>query len=200
MDEQLFISGIGGQGVQLVGKTLALAAIQEGRHVMLTGDYGGQMRGGSSVGTVVIGSEPIRSLPVLPNAGAAIVLSHLFFEAIGSRLRPGSLVVAEETIAEKLPGMGDHRLEVVAGGSIAAQAGSRMALGMAMAGAYAALTGLVSVDSVVHAMKKQVPAYRSQHLETNERAIRAGAAAVKALAYPAALLSPGRRLDREMVA
>jgi hypothetical protein len=43
----------------------------------------------------------------------------------------------------------------------------------------------VAVDSVIEAMQQLVPSYRTQHLEANERAIRAGAAEVPALAAPA---------------
>jgi hypothetical protein len=48
-----------------------------------------------------------------------------------------------------------------------------------------AVTGLVSLDSAIVAMRELVPAYRTQHLEANGRALRAGAAAVPALAAPA---------------
>lgn len=183
MELDLFISGIGGQGIQLIGKSLALAAIKDGRHVMLAGEYGGHMRGGSSVGTVVIGARPVRALPILPHAGSAIALSHLFWERVGSRLRPGSLVLAEETIAADLPDMARHRLVKLPATAMATEQGSRMAAGMVMLGAFAAMTGAVKVDSAVAAMAEQIPSYRRQHIDANERAIRAGAAAVTPLEF-----------------
>jgi 2-oxoglutarate ferredoxin oxidoreductase subunit gamma len=60
-----------------------------------------------------------------------------------------------------------------------------MSAGFVMLGAFVAVTGLVSVESAVGAMRQLVPPYRTQHLEANERAIRAGAAAVPAGAAPA---------------
>lgn len=183
MELDLFISGIGGQGIQLIGKSLALAAIKDGRHVMLAGEYGGHMRGGSSVGTVVIGARPVRALPILPHAGSAIALSHLFWERVGSRLRPGSLVLAEETIAADLPDMARHRLVKLPATAMATEQGSRMAAGMVMLGAFAAMTGAVKIDSAVAAMAEQIPSYRRQHIDANERAIRAGAAAVTPLEF-----------------
>ena len=50
-----------------------------------------------------------------------------------------------------------------------------LTLGLIMLGAYNAITGLVSLDSLVDAMKELVPSYRRQHIETNERALRIGA-------------------------
>ena len=178
LELDLFISGIGGQGIQLIGKSLALAAIKDSRHVMLAGEYGGHMRGGSSIGTVVIGAKPLKALPILPHAGSAIAMSHLFWERVGSRLRPGSFVLAEETIAADLPDMEKHRLVKLPATAIATELGSRMAAGMVMLGAFAALTGAVKIDSAVAAMAEQIPSYRRQHIEANERAIRAGAASV----------------------
>jgi 2-oxoglutarate ferredoxin oxidoreductase subunit gamma len=179
MELDLFISGIGGQGIQLIGKTLALAAINDGRHVMLAGEYGGHMRGGSSIGTVVIGAEPLKALPILPHVGTAIAMSHMFWDRIGPRLRPGSLILAEESCAADIPDTARHVLVPFPATRIATEQGSRMAAGMAILGAFAALTDAVSIDSVVHAMTEQLPPYRRQHAGANEKAIRAGAAAVE---------------------
>jgi 2-oxoglutarate ferredoxin oxidoreductase subunit gamma len=129
-----------------------------------------------------------------------IALSHQYFENVSSRLRPGSLVVAEETIAGLLPDLEQPRFEVVPAIAIATEAGNRMAAGMVMAGAYAALTGVVSADSLVAAMKEQVPAYRSQHIATNERAIHAGAQAVPRLLHPIDLGGDDGGPRKEMVA
>ena len=51
--------------------------------------------------------------------------------------------------------------------------------------AYAGITELVAIDSLVDAMRATVPAYRRQHLEANERALRAGYAAAPRAAAPA---------------
>ena len=48
MEREVIITGIGGQGIQLMAKVLAQAANRAGKQVMLFGIYGGMMRGGSS--------------------------------------------------------------------------------------------------------------------------------------------------------
>jgi 2-oxoglutarate ferredoxin oxidoreductase subunit gamma len=73
----------------------------------------------------------------------------------------------------------------VAASDAAAELGNPMSAGFVLLGAFVALTGLVSVDSTVAAMRELVPAYRTQHLEANERAIRTGADLLPALAAPA---------------
>ncbi|GAA1267176.1 hypothetical protein GCM10009609_32850 [Pseudonocardia aurantiaca] len=174
----LLIIGIGGQGVQLIGKTLALAATAEGKHAMLAADYGGEMRGGPSNASVVIGSAPLRSLPVLPAADAAIVANHKFTGVVPERLRPGSLLLLNSSIVDPEAAGDAHRVVAVPATAMAAKIGAPQAGGFVLLGAFAALTGLVERDSLVEAMTSLLPPYRRQHAGTNAEALDAGAAAV----------------------
>jgi len=175
MEFAFFVSGVGGQGVQLMCKVMALAATAENRYAMLSSDYGGQMRGGSSLGTVVVGNSRLRALPVVPKANSAIALHHLYWELTASKLRPNSLIVVESSMADELKKKDGHRVITVPAIKLAVEIGNPMSMGLIMLGAYNAITGLVSLDSLVAAMKELVPSYRRQHIETNERALRIGA-------------------------
>ncbi len=52
-------------------------------------------------------------------------------------------------------------------------------------GAYASLTGLVTLDALCAGLADSLPERRRQHRELNERALRAGFAALPAGAAPA---------------
>lgn len=171
---RLFVTGIGGQGVQLIGKTVALAALRENRHVMLAGEYGGHMRGGSSVVTLVIGSDPVRALPKLPSADMVIAMSASYWEKVGPRLVPGGTIIAEQTITDSLPS-GDHRVLPVPAVALGVEAGNRLSSAMAIMGAFSEITGAVGVEALEAAMREQLPPYRQQHAGTNASAIRLGA-------------------------
>jgi 2-oxoglutarate ferredoxin oxidoreductase subunit gamma len=56
---------------------------------------------------------------------------------------------------------------------------------MVMVGAFAAITGLVTLDGALDGMRESIPPYRQQHIESNERAIRAGWDSTAKLAAPA---------------
>jgi len=56
---------------------------------------------------------------------------------------------------------------------------------MVLAAAYARITGLVGVESLVEGMRASVPAYRRQHLDANANALRAGFESAEANAAPA---------------
>jgi 2-oxoglutarate ferredoxin oxidoreductase subunit gamma len=56
---------------------------------------------------------------------------------------------------------------------------------MVMLGAYAGTTGIVGLTSLIEAMRESIPPYRTQHIEANERALRAGFDLLPANAHPA---------------
>jgi len=181
---ELLMTGIGGQGVQLGAQVVARAATLEGREVMCFGIYGGMMRGGNTDSTVVVADEPITAPPVVSRAWSAIAMHDEFWAPIEPKLRPGGLVlVNDSTFAHVITApVVVHRIPAT---ELAAEVGNPMGATMVMIGALAALTGLVSFDSLVAGMREAIPPYRRQHIEANERALGAGAQAVPVGAHPA---------------
>jgi 2-oxoglutarate ferredoxin oxidoreductase subunit gamma len=178
-------TGVGGQGVQIASKTLATAAIDEGRQVLLVPRYGGGMRGGMTNAEVTIGDGPLRALPVATSAWSAYVMDPSYWSTIQPNLASGAVVVVNSslfTIPVDVPGA---TVFEVPASDVATELGSPMSAGFVLLGAFVAVTGLVTVDGTVEAMQQLVPSYRTQHLEANERAIRAGAAEAPSLAAPA---------------
>jgi 2-oxoglutarate ferredoxin oxidoreductase subunit gamma len=178
-------TGIGGQGVQIASKALATAAVAEGRHVMLVPRYGGGMRGGMTNAEVTIGDRPLRALPVASSAWSAYVMDPSFWSTIAPKLRPGALLVVNSSLVTKRLDLPGATQVDVAATDVASDLGSPMSAGFVLLGAYVALTGLVELDQAVAAMRALIPAYRTQHIEANERALRAGAETVPALGAPA---------------
>lgn len=179
------LTGIGGQGVQLAAKTLAMAATAEGRRVMMSSHYGGEMRGGQTEASVVVSDGDLRSVPILESTWSAYVMHGRYWPGVAARLRPGGLAVVNTTVAGTLDPDGFEVVDVPAG-DIAAGLGSQMAAGFVLLGAYAAVTGMAGLESLVAAMKELVPPYRTQHVALNEAALRAGAGAVAATGSGAA--------------
>jgi len=188
----VIVTGIGGQGVQLCAKALAMAAVAEGREVLLSSSYGGEMRGGQTEASVVVADAGLRSLPILPSTWSALAMHPKFLGPVAARLRPGGLAVvntdlvgtdghgpAEAPADAAALGLPPGTTVVgVAAGAVAESVEAPMGAGFVLLAAYAATTGMVSVASLVDAMKVLVPPYRAQHVAANERALAAGAAAV----------------------
>jgi 2-oxoglutarate ferredoxin oxidoreductase subunit gamma len=178
VERELIVSGIGGQGIQLLAKTLALAATRAGRYAMLCADYGGEMRGGPSKASVVIGDEPLKALPVLPSAWSAILAHHRFSEAVLERIRPGGPVIINSKLVDATTLRPDLVVHPIDAGAIATEVATVQAIGFVLLGAYNAVTGLVSPESLVEAMTELLPPYRRQHAPANARALAAGADAM----------------------
>lgn len=182
MDETaIIIAGLGGQGIQLVAKVLARAALAEGRHVMLSAEYGGEMRGGRSFASVVIGDRPLLSLPVIDRADMALVLHDKHWEESEPLLKGGGLAFVEANFLDavrRVSGPPDlpRRFAGIGGVACAKEAGSALGGGLALLGGFCAHTGIARTDNLVIAMAQLTPSYRQQHVAPNERAIRRGAA------------------------
>ncbi len=181
MEREVLVSGVGGQGVQLAAQTLARAAALEGREVTLFGVYGGSMRGGNTDSTVVIGDAPIEAPPIVSHAWSAIVMSLQFWQPGGRsmgmarKLEPGGLVMLNSSLSVE-GGPDPERFTVVEvpASDIAARAGRELGQTMVMIGAYAKVTDVVAVESLVEAMAQSIPDYRRQHIADNAEMIRAG--------------------------
>jgi 2-oxoglutarate ferredoxin oxidoreductase subunit gamma len=179
VEREVILSGTGGQGIQLMGKSLALAATNAGRYAMLAADYGGEMRGGPSQASVVIGDAPLRSLPILPSAGAAVLMHHKFRAFAVERLRPDGFLLLNTSIVP--PGSVTHsgRVAEVPATALARELGAPQAACFVMLGAYIAVTEVVTAAGLERAMRQLLPPYRAQHGDANARAIEAGLTALR---------------------
>ncbi len=182
----MMATGIGGHGIQLLAKVLALGAVRSGRHAMLSNEVGGEMRGGPSLASVVIGDAPVRALPILEQADTVILSHHRHSERSRQRLAPGGLVVVNCDVVDP-----DTHADVIPEGSavllvpavrIAREIGAPQSQGLVLLGAYAAATGVVDLEHLGAAMEALLPPYRAAAAPANHEALRRGADLVAAIA------------------
>jgi 2-oxoglutarate ferredoxin oxidoreductase subunit gamma len=185
VEHELVLTGIGGQGIQLAATVIARAAVGEGREVQVFGSYGGMMRGGATESTVVVADTPIEAPPTVGTAWSVVFMHHEQAEHARRCLSPGSVAFVNTSVVPERWLTGDHMIVDVPASDLALEAGHVMACSMVMVGAYAAATGLVQLPSLIGASEESLPSYRSQHVALNERALRAGFAAVAEGSFPA---------------
>ncbi len=174
MEREVLCTGIGGQGVQLAARTLAVAAVAEGREVMVFGSYGGMMRGGNTDATVVVADGPLRAPPTVARSWSALAMHPEYWARVRDRLRPGGVAVVDAgTFGPEVTVPGCRVLAVEAA-AVAAEHGAPRASAMVALGAFAAATALVTLDSLTEAAGDVLPEYRRQHVEANRRALDAG--------------------------
>jgi 2-oxoglutarate ferredoxin oxidoreductase subunit gamma len=176
---EVLLSGVGGQGIQLMAKTLALAATESGKQVQMSANYGAEIRGGHSDASVCIATAGLDALPILPSASHAVVMHSLSWHDVSARLRPGSLAIVNSNAVEnaELP---DGQVAAIPVDDIAAELGVPGAASFVMLSAFAGLTGVVTAGKLEDAMRVLVPPYRANLIAANQVAIEAGFAAGRA--------------------
>jgi 2-oxoglutarate ferredoxin oxidoreductase subunit gamma len=184
-EREILFTGVGGQGVQIVSKALAMAAVAQGLEVLLLPRYGGGMRGGMTNATLSVSDGAVRALPVVTSAWSAFVMDPAFWETVRPNLADGAVIVVNSSAFDLPIHIAGAQIFRVPAKEVAVEIGNPMSAAFVMLGAFVAVTSLVSVDSAVAAMRELVPPYRTQHLKSNEAALRAGAASVPAGAAPA---------------
>jgi 2-oxoglutarate ferredoxin oxidoreductase subunit gamma len=179
----VIFTGIGGQGVQLCSKVLANAAVAAGRHVMLSSYFGGEMRGGRTEATVITRDQPVVDLPpIVPRLEAMIVLHPAFLADALPRLIAAPLIVTDAWAwDDPSDPPAPARVVPIPAREIAADLGAPVAAGLALVGAFVALTGVADDVSLATATRQLVPPHRAAALEANLGALTAGADAVRGI-------------------
>lgn len=168
------LTGIGGQGIQLAARTLAVAGTNDGLQAMMFGEYGGMMRGGNSDATVVLGTQRLQTPPTVPEAWGAVAMHHEHWEGVARCLTPGGVVVVDRSVFQGDLGRDDLVVVDVEATATATDLGHPQGASMVALGACASAAALVSLVALDAAAAEVLPAYRSQHAAANAEAMRVG--------------------------
>jgi Pyruvate/2-oxoacid:ferredoxin oxidoreductase gamma subunit len=185
MERELIMTGIGGQGIQLACAVLARAAVDEGREVQVFGSYGGMMRGGPTESTMVVADSLVEAPPTVGSAWSVVIMHHEHSEHALTCTTGDSVVLVNSTVIGDRSIRCEGTVIAVPASALAVAVGHVMTASMVMVGAYAAVTDLVSLPSLIRASTAALPAYRAQHSAMNIEALRAGHAAVPRGSSPA---------------
>mgnify|MGYP000758988637 CR=1 FL=1 len=92
MKEQCIFAGFGGQGMLLIGKFLAEAGMESGKHVSWLPSYGPEMRGGTANCSVVVSDKPVAS-PLISVADTVLAMNLPSMLKFQSEVKPGGLLL-----------------------------------------------------------------------------------------------------------
>jgi 2-oxoglutarate ferredoxin oxidoreductase subunit gamma len=174
MERELFMAGIGGQGVQLVTKILAHALNLENRYVMHFAEYGGTMRGGNVECTVITGTSELLAPPIIPSVWLSVTMHPEGVAKTREKLRKGSLYVVNSSLVKgERPPVGVTLIEIPAS-EIAAKIDNVQGAAMIMTAAICRAAGLVAKERLLDGLKALTPSYRARTIEQNAGAFEAG--------------------------
>ena len=178
MEREVLLTGIGGQGIQLAARTLAVAAMDEGREVRVFGSYGGMMRGGNTDATLLVSDARISSPPTVSRGWSALAMHHEHWPPVRDRLRRGGFALVDSSVFRDPVHLEGCTVLEVPATRLAGEMGTPAAASMVAIGAFAAATGLVGLAALEEATGKVLPSYRSAHRAANAAAVAAGHALV----------------------
>lgn len=180
VEREIMLTGIGGQGVQLAAKSLAHAAMREGRRVLMFGTYGGMMRGGETDAVIVIGQDSLVTPPVVDHVWGVLAMHHMSWDSVGDKLRPDGFLLTDERVFKGEINHPGVRVSLAAT-ALATEAGMAQAGSMVALGAFCAATNIVRLDTLLAIAEEVLPPYRRQFAEPNREALRLGHGAVEAI-------------------
>lgn len=169
---EVVMAGFGGQGLLLIGKLLAEASMDEGKEVSWLPSYGPEMRGGTANCTVVISDKPVAS-PVINTPWALVAMNRPSLDKFASQVKPGGLIIINSSMID----VGSCRTDVtevrIPANDEARELGTDKAANMIVLGAYIALTGICTLESIMKWMEHQFET-KPKVIDINRKALERG--------------------------
>ncbi len=98
--KKILIAGFGGQGVLLIGQTLAQAAMMQGKEVTWMPSYGPEMRGGTANCTVIISDKEIAS-PITAELDILVAMNGSSLDKFADLVVSGGHIIVNSSIITK---------------------------------------------------------------------------------------------------
>jgi len=169
MIERVIIAGSGGQGVMLLGKVLAQAAMLEGKQVTWFPAYGPEVRGGTSHCMVTISDQEIGS-PYITQADTLIILNQPSLEKFKKLLKNKGLLVLNSSLAAPLASTKMKVLQFPFT-DIAIKLGNIKVANMVALGSFVLTTKIVKIKNILEVFKSIAPAGNLKILQVNQQAL-----------------------------
>jgi len=164
------IHGRGGQGAVIASKVLADAVFREGRYVQSFPSFGVERRGAPVAAFTRIDDQPVRLRCQIYNPDHVLVLDPSLMQVVDvtAGLKEGGWVlINSEQPPSSFPLPGQFHVATVDANAIAIKyrLGPRTApiVNTAILGAFARVTGIVKLDTVVKAVRDAVPVKRDDN-------------------------------------
>lgn len=163
---QVRIHGRGGQGVVTAAELLSVAAFLEGRHAQAFPTFGSERTGAPVVSFCRIADEPIRVREPIAEPDALIVQDPTLLHQVDlfAGLGPDGYILINTARSFEQLGIGElagrfrrERLLTVPATELAREHLGRPLPNAALLGGFAAMTGVVSIDSVAGATRERFP-------------------------------------------
>ena len=166
-------SGFGGQGVMMMGISLANSGMNKGFHVTYLPAYGAEMRGGTANCTVAIADEEIAS-PVASEPNYLVVLNSPSLFTFQNKVITEGTIFLNSSIIKDSPHRHDVKVIRVPCADIAQELGNIKVVNIIMMGAFIKVSGIVSPEIYLNSLESIMGSRKKSLAEINRKAFAAG--------------------------
>ncbi|MBI4964848.1 MAG: 2-oxoacid:acceptor oxidoreductase family protein [Desulfomonile tiedjei] len=170
---KIVFSGFGGQGVLMMGYVLAVAGMQEDKHVTFLPAYGAEVRGGTANCTVVISDEEIAS-PIASSPEYVVAMNYPSMMKYQNMVKSGGTMFLNSDLISEVPARSDLKVVNVPANTLAHDMGNDRVLNMIMLGAVARVTGIVSDKALAQAVETVLEGKKRSLIDFNQKALSKG--------------------------
>lgn len=157
MQSEVMFAGFGGQGILMIGKILAHAALTKGFEVAWIPSYGPEMRGGTAYCTVVISDRPIGS-PIIKNPMHLVAMNRPSLEKFAKVVKPKGVILINGSLCPVRSGRGDIDELIVPVTDIANELGTVKAANIVALGAFVTRSKIIDYEFLKEAVKEEFAA------------------------------------------
>lgn len=169
MDKKLILSGIGGQGIVLMGQYLGYAAIKRGAKVTLAPSYGQEKRGSYVHCQLAIGDE--LAAPSISKADAVFIMDDDSFRLYEPCVKSGGTLLMNTDVISLESKRTDIKIVKLPLSRLAIEAGSLKAANMVGLGALIRHGDILPVEDIREIIREKM---KPAVLEINLKALELG--------------------------
>lgn len=171
MKTEIRFAGVGGQGLVSASIILAEAlGVVGDLEVIQTQFYASSISGGASAGDVVASDEKI-VFPWVLEPNVMIAMAQDAVDAHATAMKPGSKIIVDDIFVTDVASLGkDVSIHWAPLTKLADEAGFRKCANIASLGAFARLTGMLTLDQIATAVSARAPG----KAEINQQVLKAG--------------------------
>jgi len=173
MEHKIVMAGFGGQGIMVMGRLLAYAAMEEGKNVSWIPSYGVEQRGGTANCSVVVADEIIAA-PIVAEPAYAIIMNRPSLDKFEPKMAKDGILIVNTSIVDRDVQRQDVDVLSLACNDIALELGDVRYANMVALGAFCKKTGIIKLETLKESLKKVLSARRQNLVEINQKALEKG--------------------------
>lgn len=177
MTEHIIIAGAGGQGIMLLGKVLAIAAMRENKLVTWLPSYGAEVRGGAAYCMVIISDKEIGS-PYTEQADTLIIMNQPSLDKFKDRLTHKGLLIVNSSLVKMDLSPNNYILKQPFT-DIAIELGNIKVANMVALGFYVTKNKIIDIKTLLKVIEDLAPEDKKELIEINKQALLRGAALIR---------------------